>query len=211
MVRGEEPTARGPRYHARSVRNDPPPIQARLPILIGGDGEKKTLHTVAYADAWNTHGDVEFVRHKDAVLRRWCKTVGRDQAEIERTLGLGLVVIRDDRAATRQAERSSGSTTPVTTRSGASGRRLKSPSRCGPMSTWAFGTFSSMVLRSTRKRSSVSWARSNRCSNRSRPHPPPRNTTALGTADWMTRARLTTRASLPTEISGSGRSTSGSR
>ena len=105
MVRGEEPTARGPRYHARNVRNDPPPIQARLPILIGGDGEKKTLHTVAkYADAWNTAGDVDFVRHKDSVLRRWCEAVGRDQAEIERTLGLGLVVIRDDRAAARRAE-----------------------------------------------------------------------------------------------------------
>jgi alkanesulfonate monooxygenase SsuD/methylene tetrahydromethanopterin reductase-like flavin-dependent oxidoreductase (luciferase family) len=105
MVGGEEATARGPRYRARSVRNDPPPIQARVPILIGGDGEKKTLHTVAkYADAWNTGGDVEFVRHKDAVLRRWCEEVGRDQAEIERTLGLGLVVIRDDMAAARRAE-----------------------------------------------------------------------------------------------------------
>ncbi|MFL5726386.1 MAG: LLM class flavin-dependent oxidoreductase [Chloroflexota bacterium] len=105
MVRGEEATARGPRYHARSVRNDPQPIQASLPILIGGDGEKKTLHTVAkYADAWNTGGDIDFVRHKDAVLRRWCEEVGRDHAEIERTLGLGLVVIRDDPAAARRVE-----------------------------------------------------------------------------------------------------------
>jgi alkanesulfonate monooxygenase SsuD/methylene tetrahydromethanopterin reductase-like flavin-dependent oxidoreductase (luciferase family) len=97
MLRQGEGTARGPRYTARSVRNDPPPLQARLPILIGGDGEKKTLHTVAkYADAWNTGGDIDFVRHKDEVLRRWCEEVGRDQAEIERTLGLGLVVIRDD-------------------------------------------------------------------------------------------------------------------
>jgi alkanesulfonate monooxygenase SsuD/methylene tetrahydromethanopterin reductase-like flavin-dependent oxidoreductase (luciferase family) len=105
MVRGKEATARGQRYHMKNVRNDPPPIQARIPILIGGDGEKKTLHTVAkYADAWNTGGDIEFVRHKDEVLRRWCDTVGRDQSEIERTLGLGLVVIRDDMAAARRAE-----------------------------------------------------------------------------------------------------------
>ena len=70
---------------------------ARLPILIGGDGEKKTLHTVArYADTWNTGGDLEFVRHKDEVLRQWCERVGRDESEIERTLGLGLVIIRDD-------------------------------------------------------------------------------------------------------------------
>jgi alkanesulfonate monooxygenase SsuD/methylene tetrahydromethanopterin reductase-like flavin-dependent oxidoreductase (luciferase family) len=103
MLHKGEGSARGPRYHARNVRNDPPPIQEHLPILIGGDGEKKTLHTVAkYADAWNTAGDVEFVRHKDSVLRRWCEEVGRDESEIERTLGLGLVVIRDDR---RDAER----------------------------------------------------------------------------------------------------------
>ena len=105
MLAGEEATARGPRYHAKHVRNDPPPVQAHLPILIGGDGEKKTLHTVAkYADAWNTGGDLDFVRHKDGVLRRWCEEVGRDQAEIERTLGLGLVVIRDDIAEARRVE-----------------------------------------------------------------------------------------------------------
>jgi F420-dependent oxidoreductase-like protein len=96
MLRDGQGTARGRFYHATNVRNDPPPIQKRLPILIGGDGEKKTLHTVAkYADAWNTGGDVDFVRHKDEVLRRWCDEVGRDQAEIERTLGMGTVIIRD--------------------------------------------------------------------------------------------------------------------
>jgi alkanesulfonate monooxygenase SsuD/methylene tetrahydromethanopterin reductase-like flavin-dependent oxidoreductase (luciferase family) len=103
MLRGEEATATGPHYRVRAARNDPPPIQARLPILIGGDGERKTLRTVAkYADAWNTGGDIEFVRHKDEVLRRWCLEVGRDESEIERTLGLGLVIIRDDPA---EAER----------------------------------------------------------------------------------------------------------
>ena len=91
---------------AKEVRNDPPPIQARLPILIGGNGERKTLATVArYADAWNTGGDIEFVRHKDEVLRRWCRDVGRDEAEIERTLGLGLVIIRDDPAEARRMRR----------------------------------------------------------------------------------------------------------
>jgi F420-dependent oxidoreductase-like protein len=105
MVRGKEATARGQHYHVKNVRNDPPPIQSHIPILIGGDGERKTLHTVAkYADAWNTSGDIEFVRHKDEVLRRWCDQVGRDESEIERTLGLGLVVIRDDPAEARRAE-----------------------------------------------------------------------------------------------------------
>jgi alkanesulfonate monooxygenase SsuD/methylene tetrahydromethanopterin reductase-like flavin-dependent oxidoreductase (luciferase family) len=105
MLRDGEATARGPRYHAKDVRNDPPPVQARLPILIGGDGERKTLATVArYADAWNTGGDIDFVRHKDEVLRRWCQEVGRDEAEIERTLGLGLVIIRDDPAEVQRVD-----------------------------------------------------------------------------------------------------------
>src|SRR3954464_202445 len=43
LLRGEEPSARGAYYKARSVRNDPPPIQEKLPILIGGSGERKTL------------------------------------------------------------------------------------------------------------------------------------------------------------------------
>ncbi|MFL5778047.1 MAG: LLM class flavin-dependent oxidoreductase [Chloroflexota bacterium] len=103
MLHGGVGTARGPRYSAKSVRNDPPPIQKHLPILIGGDGEKKTLHTVAkYADAWNTGGDLEFVRHKDSVLRRWCEEVGRDESEIERSLGLGTVIIRDREADARR-------------------------------------------------------------------------------------------------------------
>jgi alkanesulfonate monooxygenase SsuD/methylene tetrahydromethanopterin reductase-like flavin-dependent oxidoreductase (luciferase family) len=105
MLRGEPTTARGVHYRAHEVRNDPPPIQSRLPILIGGDGERKTLKTVAkYADAWNTGGTLDFVRHKDEVLRTWCHEVGRDQAEIERTLGLGLVIIRDTKAAALRAE-----------------------------------------------------------------------------------------------------------
>jgi alkanesulfonate monooxygenase SsuD/methylene tetrahydromethanopterin reductase-like flavin-dependent oxidoreductase (luciferase family) len=104
MLREESTTARGRFYHAMKVRNDPPPVQKKLPILIGGDGEKKTLHTVAsFADAWNTGGDIDFVRHKDSVLRRWCLEVGRDQSEIERTLGLGQLIIRDDRAEARRA------------------------------------------------------------------------------------------------------------
>jgi alkanesulfonate monooxygenase SsuD/methylene tetrahydromethanopterin reductase-like flavin-dependent oxidoreductase (luciferase family) len=103
MLRGEEPTARGHRYHARAVRNDPPPLQEHLPILIGGSGERKTLHTVAkYADAWNAGGDIDKVRHKEEVLRRWCEQVGRDHTEIERTYGAGGLVIRDDPA---EAER----------------------------------------------------------------------------------------------------------
>ena len=117
MLRGQRPSGRR-YYHADKVRNDPPPVASHVPLLIGGGGERKTLRTVArYADAWNVGGDLEGVRHKDSVLRRWCEEVGRDHTEIERTLQGGHVVIRDDpeearRAATEIGRRQGGSRGP---------------------------------------------------------------------------------------------------
>jgi len=103
MLRGDEPTAAGNRYHAVHVRNDPPPVQPRLPILVGGGGEKVTLKLVAqYADACNLGGGFETVKRKEAILREHCAAVGRDEREIERTAGVGIVVIRDSHA---EAER----------------------------------------------------------------------------------------------------------
>ena len=99
MLHGERPTAAGPRYTTTAVRNDPPPIQERLPILIGGGGEQVTLKLVArYGDANNVGGGLENVKRKEAILLQHCETVGRDPAEIERTTGLGSVIIRDSRA-----------------------------------------------------------------------------------------------------------------
>jgi alkanesulfonate monooxygenase SsuD/methylene tetrahydromethanopterin reductase-like flavin-dependent oxidoreductase (luciferase family) len=103
MLRGDTPSAEGRRYHARAVRNDPPPVQERMPLLIGGGGEKVTLKLVAkYADANNVGGGVENVRKKDAILVQHCESVGRDPSEIERTTGIGVVIIRDSREEARR-------------------------------------------------------------------------------------------------------------
>jgi len=103
MLRNDRPTAKGNRYHAKAVRNDPPPIQKRLPLLIGGGGEQVTLKLVAkYGDANNLGGGIAKIRHKEEVLLRHCEAVGRDPNEIERTAGLGAVVIRDSRAEARK-------------------------------------------------------------------------------------------------------------
>jgi alkanesulfonate monooxygenase SsuD/methylene tetrahydromethanopterin reductase-like flavin-dependent oxidoreductase (luciferase family) len=95
MLDGTQPS--GERYYAaQRVRNDPPPLQRRLPLLIGGGGERRTLRTVAkYADIWNVGGDLEKVSRKDGVLRRHCSDVGRDHTEIERTLGQPVWIVRD--------------------------------------------------------------------------------------------------------------------
>jgi alkanesulfonate monooxygenase SsuD/methylene tetrahydromethanopterin reductase-like flavin-dependent oxidoreductase (luciferase family) len=103
MLHGERPTAAGPRYAAKGVRNDPPPLQERMPLLVGGGGEQVTLKLVArYADANNVGGGVDSVRRKEAILVQHCETVGRDPAEIERTTNIGGVIIRDSAA---EAER----------------------------------------------------------------------------------------------------------
>jgi len=64
----------------------PRPLQERVPILIGGSGERKTLRLVAqYADACNLFGDPEEVRRKVEVLHRHCEDLDRDPAEVSVT------------------------------------------------------------------------------------------------------------------------------
>jgi alkanesulfonate monooxygenase SsuD/methylene tetrahydromethanopterin reductase-like flavin-dependent oxidoreductase (luciferase family) len=83
----------GGHYDLRAFRVLPPPLQPRLPILIGGSGEKKTLRTVArHADIWNAMGEVGFLRHKLDVLHTHCEDAGRDPAEIELTAGCKPII-----------------------------------------------------------------------------------------------------------------------
>jgi alkanesulfonate monooxygenase SsuD/methylene tetrahydromethanopterin reductase-like flavin-dependent oxidoreductase (luciferase family) len=99
---GEVTSAPGGRYAFDHLRHNPLPVQRRLPIMIGGSGEKKTLRTVArHADMWNAMGPLELMAHKVDVLREHCSAVGRNIDEIEFTLGVKLT-IRDSRA---EAER----------------------------------------------------------------------------------------------------------
>ena len=72
-----------PRIRARWSRLNPAPTR-RIPVLIGGGGERKTLRIVAeHADIWHSFSDVKTLERKLGVLRRWCETVGRDADEIE--------------------------------------------------------------------------------------------------------------------------------
>jgi alkanesulfonate monooxygenase SsuD/methylene tetrahydromethanopterin reductase-like flavin-dependent oxidoreductase (luciferase family) len=98
MLNGEEPSGSS-RYTVSMAPNVPPPVQARLPLMIGGAGERKTLRTVArYADIWNLpveDGGVAGARRKIEVLYEWCQREGRDPAEIDWILNCGLVALRD--------------------------------------------------------------------------------------------------------------------
>jgi probable F420-dependent oxidoreductase len=75
-----------PRIRPRLGLLQPGPM-GRLPILIGGNGERRTLRLVAqHADMWNGYGDADTIRAKNDVIDRWCAELGRDPREIERTV-----------------------------------------------------------------------------------------------------------------------------
>ena len=80
-----------PRFEGRTLTVSeatcyPRPLQERIPIMVGGSGEKRTLRLVArHADACNLVGDADRVRHKLAVLREHCAREERDPAEIDVT------------------------------------------------------------------------------------------------------------------------------
>jgi alkanesulfonate monooxygenase SsuD/methylene tetrahydromethanopterin reductase-like flavin-dependent oxidoreductase (luciferase family) len=77
----------------------PRPIQERLPILIGGSGERTTLRLVArHADQCNLRGEPPVVANKLEALGRHCAVIGRDRDEIEVT-HLSVAFAAPDRTA----------------------------------------------------------------------------------------------------------------
>jgi alkanesulfonate monooxygenase SsuD/methylene tetrahydromethanopterin reductase-like flavin-dependent oxidoreductase (luciferase family) len=71
---------------------DPRPVQAELPIWVGGGGERRTLRIAAeLADGWNVPfiDPAEF-RHKREVLHEHCADLGRDPAEVTCSINLGV-------------------------------------------------------------------------------------------------------------------------
>ena len=79
----------GQYYQLKNARCEPKPIQKPYPpFVIGGSGEKLTLRIVAqYASIWNfAGGTVEDFRHKNEILNQHCAAVGRDPAEIARSI-----------------------------------------------------------------------------------------------------------------------------
>jgi F420-dependent oxidoreductase-like protein len=85
--RGSEEALIGHHLRATRLLNSPQAIsRPRVPIMVGGGGERKTLRLVAqYADACNVFGSPEAIARKYAILEAHCADVGRDPAEIERS------------------------------------------------------------------------------------------------------------------------------
>jgi alkanesulfonate monooxygenase SsuD/methylene tetrahydromethanopterin reductase-like flavin-dependent oxidoreductase (luciferase family) len=85
--RGTEGRFDGRHFHASRLLNSPQSIsRPRVPIMVGGGGERRTLRLVAqYADACNVFGRPEAIARKFRILDAHCAEVGRDPDEIERT------------------------------------------------------------------------------------------------------------------------------
>lgn len=82
MLRGERPTLDGAHYQVTDVINQPSPV-GKIPVMIGGSGEKKTLRMVAqYADESNLICAPEDVPRKLEALDGHCESLGRDRSEI---------------------------------------------------------------------------------------------------------------------------------
>src|SRR5215218_2357418 len=92
LLHEETTSFEGRWFHVHEARNEPRPVQARLPIWIGGGGEKRTLRIAArYADAWNVpFVDPPTFAAKREVLHRHCDDVGRDPTEIRCAVNVGL-------------------------------------------------------------------------------------------------------------------------
>jgi len=108
-----------PAFHGRHIDADelicyPRPVQERIPLMVGGSGEKRTLRLVArYADACNVFGDPDRVRHKVDVLHRHCEEFDRDPSTVEVTHLTNSLVAEDRTALRARVERLRDRNTPA--------------------------------------------------------------------------------------------------
>jgi len=94
-----------PLIEQRWAKLNPPPTR-KLPVLIGGGGERKTLRYVAqHADIWHYFVSVESYRRKAAILARHCADVGRDPSEIMHSAGFDHSLRLDATSAPAEAKR----------------------------------------------------------------------------------------------------------
>lgn len=92
MLKGEEASLDGKWYTARGAMNNPR-LRPSIPIMLGGQGEKKTFRLAArFADHLNILCDVNDLARKVGVLRERCEEIGRDPATLATSyLVMGLV------------------------------------------------------------------------------------------------------------------------
>jgi alkanesulfonate monooxygenase SsuD/methylene tetrahydromethanopterin reductase-like flavin-dependent oxidoreductase (luciferase family) len=108
LLRQPRTTFSGNHYRITDAPCDPKPVQARLPLLVGGSGEKRTMRIAAtHADEWNAWGSADDFQRRTGLLAVHCAAVGRDPGSIVRSTQ-ALVYLSTDEAwlAPLRADRS---------------------------------------------------------------------------------------------------------
>ena len=98
LLREPRTTVRGVHYQLTDALSEPKPVQDRLPILIGGKGDRMMGIVARHADEWNMWGMAPDIAERSAVLARRCEAIDRDPATIARSVQ-SLLLLTDDRAA----------------------------------------------------------------------------------------------------------------
>jgi alkanesulfonate monooxygenase SsuD/methylene tetrahydromethanopterin reductase-like flavin-dependent oxidoreductase (luciferase family) len=103
----EQTTFHGEHYRMRGAHLVPKPLQRRLPLIIGGAGERRMLRIVAnHADIWNAlAGDLSVYERKLEALARHCREVGRAPGDIRRSLTFRALLAEDEDEARRRERR----------------------------------------------------------------------------------------------------------
>jgi len=102
-------TFAGSYYRITDAPLVPKAATGKLPVLIGGGGEKRTMRIAAqYADEWNVWGDPALLAAKGQVLDRHCEDLGRDPASIKRSANALLFLSEDEQWVSDRRSRDVG-------------------------------------------------------------------------------------------------------
>ncbi len=168
LLDGETVTHDGPVYPMREAICAPPPVQVRLPIMIGGSGPQEDAQDGGHvrATSGTSMGELAKLTERDAILREHCAAVGRDESAIERTTTVDIVIRDTHEAGARRTTRPGSRPTArssIRTGTSSSGRRRRSPRRCSRSSSSGSATSSSTCRRRTTRRRSGGSASSSSC------------------------------------------------
>jgi len=102
-------TFAGQYFMLADAPNQPSPVRGRLPLLVGGAGEQRTLRIAArHADQWNCWSTPELLAHKLSVLRAHCAEAGRDPADLHISTQAELFLSTDPRWLAQRREQPAG-------------------------------------------------------------------------------------------------------
>jgi alkanesulfonate monooxygenase SsuD/methylene tetrahydromethanopterin reductase-like flavin-dependent oxidoreductase (luciferase family) len=101
LLRRERTTLEGRFYQLTDAICEPKPVQDRLPLLIGGKGDRMLGIVARYADEWNMWGLAGTIGERGKVLDQRCERIGRDPSEIKRS-AQALFLVTDDEAKAKE-------------------------------------------------------------------------------------------------------------